>query len=379
MTGRRATKAKRRRGKAEPHVKDRVPLIEHLRELRRRLAYVAITVVVGAGIAYGFEHQIINILLRPSGGQEFIYTSPMGGINFLLTVCLGMGVVLAIPVIVYQVLAFLKPLMGNTTRRFLLTSSIAAGILALAGVAFGYFFGLPSGLHFLLSQFTTDQVQPLLTIQSYTQFVALYLLGSALIFQVPLVVLFINRITPLKPRSLLRYEKHVLVGSIFLALIINPSPSIVDQLFLAVPMFVSYQAAIFLLWRVNRKKRPPRRVQLLREQDAQRQAERLSRPLKPLVPADLPPIAATDVDADLPLPAPTPAPRTAAIAKPRPATAAPAPLTKKPITVAPVGARRNVRARAVQPGNLRRRQVMDLTPSPQANLQLRRQASMGIQ
>lgn len=362
MTRRRATKAKQRRGEAESHTKDKLPLIEHIRELRRRLVYIVITVIAGAGIAYGFEHQIIDILLRPSGGQEFIYTSPMGGINFLLTVCLGMGVVFAIPVIVYQVLAFLRPLMGNTTRRFLLVSSTAAGVLALAGVAFGYFVGLPSGLHFLLNQFTTDQVQPLLTIQSYTQFVALYLLGSALIFQVPLVVLFINRIKPLKPQRLLKYEKHVLVGSIFLALIINPSPSLVDQLFIALPMFLSYQAAIFLLWFVNRRRSPSRRLQLLREQDAQRQAERLSRQLKPLVPADLPPIAPIDVKADLPLP-------NVSKVKTQPAT--------KPAV--PASAPANNRQPAVMQTNLRQRRVMDFAPASRPQFQLRRQISIGIQ
>ena len=337
MTGKRATRAKQRRGKTELQPKDKLPLIEHIRELRRRLVYVVVSVVVGAGAAYGFEHQIIDILLKPSGGQEFIYTSPMGGINFLLTVCLGMGVIFAIPVIVYQILAFLRPLMGDATRRFLFTSSAMAGILALAGVAFGYFAGLPSGLNFLLNQFTTDQVQPLLTIQSYTQFVALYLLGSALIFQVPLVVLFINRIKPLKPRSLLKYEKHVLVGSIILALIINPSPSLVDQLFIALPMFLSYQIAIFLLWFVNRGQTPSNQLLRLRELDAQRQAERLRKQLKPLKASDLPalapavaepvankPVAKPVVVVDPVRPArPAPAPKTTAMAGPATAAAKP--------------------------------------------------------
>jgi len=253
---------------------------------------------------YGFEQQVISVLLRPSNGQQFIYTSPMGGMNFLFTVCLELGLVLATPVIVYQLLAFLRPLMRYTTRNFLLNASTVAGALAVAGVLFGYFVGLPSALSFLLNQFTSNQVQPLLTIQAYTQFVALYLLGTALMFQVPLIILLINRIKPLKPQHLLKYERHMFVGSLVTALIINPSPRIADQLFLLVPLFGSYQIAVLMLWYAQRKNTPSRQLLLLREQDAERQAERVNRPLEPLAMANLP---------TLPAPEPEPVPAPAAV------------------------------------------------------------------
>lgn len=291
MTRASRTKTRQRRVTADPTARDKLPFIEHLRELRRRLAYVAATVIAGGIIAYGFEHQIIEVLLRPSEGQELIYTSPMGGMNFLFTVCLNIGLLVATPVIVYQLLAFVRPVMQDTTRRFLLIASVAAAAAATAGVLFGYFVGLPSAMHFLLNQFTSDQVRPLITIQSYTQFVALYLLGSALMFQLPLIVLLINRIKPLKPQSLLKYERHVAVGSLIVALIINPSPRPADQLFLVIPLFLSYQIAIFLLWYVQRKQAPPKDLQVLREQDAQRQAERLKKPLQVLTAADMPALA----------------------------------------------------------------------------------------
>lgn len=319
MTKRNRTKTSQRRGTAELAERDKIPLIDHLRELRRRLAYIAATVVVGGIVAYGFEHQIIGVLLRPSEGQQLIYTSPMGGMNFLFTVCLNIGLLVATPVIVYQLLAFMRPLMRDTTRRFLLLAATAAGATALAGVLFGYFAGLPSALHFLLNQFTSDQVQPLITVQSYTQFVALYLLGSALMFQLPLIVLLINRIKPLKPQSLLKYERHVAAGSIILALVINPSPRPADQLFMVIPLFMSYQIAIFLLWFVQRQPAPSKRLQHMREQDALRQAERLRRQLKPLTPADLPTLASATkqvvIDPVRPAHPVTPTPKAAA-AKP---------------------------------------------------------------
>jgi len=267
--------------KARKAHRKKLPLIEHIHELRRRLFIVAACVAVGSAVAYGFEHQIVDVLLHPSHGQEFIYTSPIGGMNFLFSVCLDIGLVLATPVIIYQLLAFLKPLMKNTTNRFLLLASAAAGIVALAGVVFGYFVGLPSALHFLLHQFTTVQVRPLITIQSYMQFVALYLFGSALMFQLPLVLFIINRIKPLKPSGLLKYERHLIVGAFVTAFIMNPTPNVVDQMLVVVPIIIMYQIGIVMIWLVNRGKKTSH-IDRLREQDAQRQAERASRTLLPV-------------------------------------------------------------------------------------------------
>jgi sec-independent protein translocase protein TatC len=262
--------ATQRPAKADLARKEKLPLIEHLKELRRRLFYVAACVAVGSAVAYGLEHKLIDILLRPSHGQKFIYTSPLGGMNFLFSVCLDLGLVVSTPVIIYQILAFIQPLMRDTTRKFLLAASAATGMLAVLGVLFGYFIGLPQALHFLLHQFTTVQIRPLITIQSYMSFVAMYLFGSALMFQLPLILLFINRIKPQNPRKLLKYERHLIAGAFVIAFIMNPTPNVIDQLLIVLPIIFTYQG------------RSPDLVAQLREQDQQRQAERAGRSLVPL-------------------------------------------------------------------------------------------------
>ncbi len=296
----RITKPAAAKASIAPH--DKIPLIEHIHELRRRLIYVAVCVVAGSAIAYGLEQKLIATLLRPSHGQHFIYTSPMGGVNFLFGVCLDLGLVVATPVIIYQLLAFLQPLMKSTTQRFLLLASAAAGFVAICGVLFGYFIGLPSALHFLLHQFTSVQVRPLITIQAYVQFVSLYLFGSALMFQLPLILLCINRIKPLKPSGLLKYERHLITGAFIVAFIMNPTPNIIDQLLVVLPIIVTYQFGIALIWLINRGK-DPAHIYNLREQDMQRQAERANRQLTPLHS----PLPLQTLSADImPQPIPTP-------------------------------------------------------------------------
>lgn len=265
-----------RQSKASLASKDKATLLEHLNELRRRLFTVAAAVAVGAGIAYGFEHQIVDILLAPSHGQEFIYTSPIGGMNFLFTVCLDIGLVIATPIIIYHFLAFLQPLMRNSTRKFLLASSLTAGVVALCGVVFGFYVGLPSALHFLLHQFTTVQVKPLITIQAYMQFVALYLFGSALMFQVPIILYIINRIKPIKPSSLFKYERHLIVAAFLIAFIMNPTPNVVDQMMVVVPIIVMYQVGIALIWFVNKHGSASSRVRAMLAEDQSRREARIN-------------------------------------------------------------------------------------------------------
>ena len=262
--------------------KQRAPLYEHLQELKRRLLYVVVSIAIGSAIAYGFERKLIDILLVPSHGQEFVYTSPMGGVNFLFSVCLFIGVALSVPIIVYHLLQFLFPLMQRTTMRFVYMCSIASGLIAICGILFGYYAGLPAALHFLLKQqFHNGQVEALISIQSYFSFVTAYMVGAAIMFQLPLILIIINRIKPLKPSQMFKAERAVIAFAFIAAFIMNPTPNVIDQLLVVVPILIMYQLGIGLVWMINKYTQTPDYVLALREQDAQRQAERASRELVP--------------------------------------------------------------------------------------------------
>ncbi|MET0779425.1 MAG: twin-arginine translocase subunit TatC [Candidatus Saccharimonadales bacterium] len=275
---------KKARSKQKSHAPSRLskpqnpklPFIEHLYELRRRLFYVALSVGLWATGAYFVQQHIVAALLKPASSQQFIYTSVGGGIDFLFRVCIYAGIVCSIPVIVFQILKYLEPLIKRDAVRFMALGSMASGVLAIAGMAFGYFVGLPAALHFLLHQFTSDQIHPLLTIQSYMSFVTLYMLGSALLFQLPLLMVLINRIKPLKPKKLLSMERWVILIAFVLGGIMNPSPRVQDQILLAGPMILTYQLGILIIWLSNRGQQRPAKVMSLREKDEQARAQRLA-------------------------------------------------------------------------------------------------------
>jgi sec-independent protein translocase protein TatC len=274
----RVKKKQKKRAQNQPDVQNvKVPFIEHLYELRKRLFYVALSIGAWAAGAYFIQQYIVAVLLKPANNQQFIYTSVGGGIDFLFRICLYTGIVFSIPVIMFQILKYLEPLIKKDALRFMFWGSAISGVLALGGMMFGYFVGLPAALHFLLHQFTTGQIQALLTIQSYMSFVTLYMLGSALLFQGPLLLVLINRIKPLKPSKLLGMERWVILIAFILGGIMNPSPRWQDQVLLAGPMIGAYQIGILLVWLANRKGVRPARVVSLRVQEAALRAERTAR------------------------------------------------------------------------------------------------------
>jgi sec-independent protein translocase protein TatC len=227
---------------------------EHVAELRARLIYVAASIIIGATIAYLIQQRLINILLKPSHGQQFIYTSPAGGISFLFNVCIYAGILISIPVIIYQILRFTEPLIKNSSKKKFVKFSALSGFLALAGIAFGYIVGLPVALNFLQHQFTTKQIRPLFTIQEYMSFVTFYLLGSALLFQTPLIISFFDRIRPIKPKRLFHYERYVIVVAFIISALMSPSVNIFSQLIIAIPIIIAYQVGILVVWLQHRSR-----------------------------------------------------------------------------------------------------------------------------
>jgi sec-independent protein translocase protein TatC len=261
------------RGVSSSHT--RQPFMAHVFELRRRVMWVALSITLGATAAYSVQQHIVSILLKPAGNQQFIYTSPGGGLNFLVQICIYSGVLVSIPVIVYNVLKFIEPVMPRSSTSYIMRGSLVAGVLAVAGVVFGYVYGLPSALKFLAHQFTTDQIKALIAVQSYMHFVSMFL-ASALIFQAPLIMLLINRIKPLKPGKMLRLksQRWVILVSFILGAVISPTPDIRSMMILSVPMILSFDIGIGAVWYVNGRNRKPQKVLQLIEQDLAVQAER---------------------------------------------------------------------------------------------------------
>lgn len=241
---------------------DQLTFLEHLYELRKRIIKVALALVAGASLGYYYHDQIIHFLLTPLGGEKLVYLTPGGGFDFIFKVSLYVGFALAIPVIIYQLYRYLAPVMRQKqTKRFTAIVILLSCSLAIGGMFFGYYVALPAALSFLTT-FAGDYVEASLTASSYLNFVTAYSLGLAALFQLPIILLFINAVNgPIKPSKLLSSERFVLLGAFILAAIITPTPDVVNQMIVAGPVMAVYQVGVVMVLIQNRKSKKRQKLE----------------------------------------------------------------------------------------------------------------------
>jgi sec-independent protein translocase protein TatC len=241
------------------------PFVQHIQELRRRLVWSVLALGVGSGLGYVWRDPILDWLQAPLHGTLY-YSKITGAFEFLMQACLLVGVLLAIPVVVYNLISFIRPALPRPVSRARIASVVAAScLLTVAGVAFAYYVSLPAVLHFLAT-IDVSHLHPLIAADSYLSFVVSYLGVFAIIFQLPLLMLFIDRFIPLPPQRLKQWRKWVIVGSFTAALILPIAPDPVSQVMLALPIIVLYEVSLWLIvLAYARRSRPvrPQPTQLL--------------------------------------------------------------------------------------------------------------------
>ena len=225
--------------------------LEHVYELRRRLFWVVAVILVASAAAYPFLDAILAVLTAPLAGQQLYYLTPIGGFSFSIKICFYVGIIAAVPFIMYHLYRYIEPLMGQALRRSAMFYVGLSTLMATIGVLFAYFVSLPSALHFLTGM-DLKNIQAMLTVDSYLTFVMTYLLGAALLFQIPLLLGITNNMTPLQPKKLMGAQRFVIVAAFILAAIISPTPDIMNQVLLALPVIVMYQIGVALVWFQNR-------------------------------------------------------------------------------------------------------------------------------
>lgn len=236
-------------------------LIDHLHELRARLFWIVLALVLASSGAYLIQDQIMAALMAPLGGQRLVYLTPIGGFSFIFKVSIYFGIGVILPAFIYHLYRFLEPIMDVKRKRSVALYIVASTILAAAGGSFAYFASLPAALHFLTG-FSIHNVSAMLTVDSYLTFVITYVLGAAALFQIPLILMIINTIKPIPPSKLLGSERFIILGAFIAAAVISPTPDITNQAILAVPIIVMYQFGVLAVWLQSRALKRKQRKQM---------------------------------------------------------------------------------------------------------------------
>jgi sec-independent protein translocase protein TatC len=238
----------------------KAPASQHLKELRTRGLIVAIFFILGACLAYGFQGPVIDSVLAPLKGQKLVYLNVTGGFNFIFMISIYAGIALALPVLIQQLYAFIRPALPEAAQQKSAKLILGSFVLLLCGMAFGYFVAVPNALVFLYS-FADNFIDASLTADSYLSFVMAYTVGIGVVFQIPLILLLINSIKPFTPSGLFQSEKWVIVISFIVAAIITPTPDPINQSIIAGPVIVIYQVGvIIILHSIYKKRRAEKRL-----------------------------------------------------------------------------------------------------------------------
>jgi sec-independent protein translocase protein TatC len=224
---------------------DRLTLVEHLDELRTRIVIAVFAFVVALGLCFWQNHQILKIINDPlPNGTEPITLSPTEPFTTTLTVAAYAALLISLPVILYQVYAFILPAFSPTEKKVAFPLLLMVPVLFVAGAVFAYFVVVPAALKFLLN-FNEHQFNTQIRARDYYSFVLLTLVSAGIVFQVPVGILGLTRLGIVTPQKLKRNRRYAYLGCAVLAALL-PGVDPVSMLIEMVPLVVLYELSILL-------------------------------------------------------------------------------------------------------------------------------------
>ena len=228
-----------------------LPVRTHLNELRRRLFIAVLTVIITTVVSFIFHQQIIRLLLIPAndistlGGGALVFTELTEMFTVSVKVSLVTGLILAMPMILYQTIMFVSPGLTFSEKRYLFVFLPVAVIAFAGGIAFGYFIVIPPAIGFLI-KFGGDLASPMIRIANYINLLVTLLFWIGAIFETPLIMFIFARLGIISPNLFAKWRRMWVVVAFILAALITPTFDPLNQSLGAIPLIVLYEVGILL-------------------------------------------------------------------------------------------------------------------------------------
>ena len=228
-----------------------LPLTEHLRELRSRILVSLASVVAGAVLTYAVSERLFRLLSGPllqvlPPGRTLIFTSYTEAFFTYIKLAVAGGIFLALPVILYEAWAFVSPGLYPHERRLVLPFIVGGSLLFLLGAAFGYFLAFPPAFRFLAG-YSKGVLRLYPSMGEYLGLAIRLLIGFGLAFEVPLLVVLLGLAGLVDSKRLRKARPYALLGAFVVAAVATPTPDVVNQCLLALPVIALYELGIWLL------------------------------------------------------------------------------------------------------------------------------------
>lgn len=254
-----------RRGRSEEERVGTMTLVEHLTELRHRVIVCLWALGIGAFLAWFLYEPLLDLMREPfctfirdnpryapPTGCDLVFNGPFDAFAVRMKTVLYLGFVLALPVILYQLWAFVVPGLTAREKKWSIPFVVASFLLFILG-AITAFFVLPKSLQFLLG-FAGEGVVPLLTVDRYIGFVTLVTLAFGVSFLFPVVLVFLEAVGVVAPETLSRFRRYAIIVIAVIAAVITPGQDVFSMVAMMVPMYLFYEAAI-IIGRIIRRQR----------------------------------------------------------------------------------------------------------------------------
>lgn len=240
-----------------------MPFLDHLEELRWRLIWSLAALVVGVGLGFYLvlEFDLIRLLQEPIApflaGRRLVYTHPGDSFSITLSTAFIVGAIIASPVVIYQLWAFLSPALHRHEKKVIIPVIIGAVILFAAGVAMAYFIVIPLTLKFLMT-WQIESLEPMITAAGYFGFVTTLALTFGAVFELPVLILALAALGLVTPTLLSRFRRYAFVLALILSAFLSPGDFIGTTLLMTAPLYLLYELSVLLTTILFRKREAAR-------------------------------------------------------------------------------------------------------------------------
>lgn len=252
-----------------------MPFLDHLEELRWRILWSLLAVAAASGIGFALVYYfgVLDLLVAPirraydDPSLRLIYLSPADPFFINLRLGIYVGIVLSLPILVYQLWAFLSPALEKREKRAVIPALYLGTVLFIAGVALCYFAALPATLEFF-RYFLSTSLEGSLEIRATLGFIIKMLLAFGAVFELPIVIMLLSVMGIVTPQFLREKRRHAIVAIAVLASFITPGDIIVLTIMMMIPLVFLYELGIFLSVGIYRGKQK-RRMEYEQELEAE--------------------------------------------------------------------------------------------------------------
>jgi sec-independent protein translocase protein TatC len=243
----------------ENPVEEKLPLTTHLEELRKRLVRVLIVVGLGFGVCYTFKDWSFRVITKPlvdvlPEHTALIYTGLPEAFFIHMKIAFFASLFLTSPYTLYQIWKFISPGLYSREKKYVIPFVLSSTLLFVGGVLFGYFIALPPAFKFFVS-FTTDVLRPMVSFREYLGLTMKFLLAFGISFEMPVFMFFLTKMGVVNATMLSRQRRYAILIIFIAAAVLTPSPDVLSQILMAVPLMLLYEVSIVVSKIAGRKKK----------------------------------------------------------------------------------------------------------------------------